>query len=141
MINKEKRNEYQRKLYKENLERGRAYNRKSYWKNKENRDKSAREYQRKAKIDVMSHYSNGEIKCACCGVKEIVFLTIDHIKGDGNKLRKEKKHKTGGMFYIWLRTNKYPEGLQVLCHNCNQAKRQLSHCPHKDLLSTQPSQE
>lgn len=82
----------------------------------------------------MSHYSFGKNACACCGITGLVFLTIDHIKGDGAKHRREETHKGGIMFYIWLRKNKYPEGFQVLCHNCNQAKRQLPRCPHIDDL-------
>jgi len=115
----------------------RKYNRKSYWKNKESRDAHVKEYQQKSKSDVMEHYSNGKNECACCGVKGLVFLTIDHINGDGATERKSKKHKTGVMFYVWLRKNNYPSGFQVLCHNCNQAKRQLSKCPH-DLLTHKP---
>lgn len=116
------------------LEEQRAHNRKSYWKHKESRDKRTKAYQLQAKIDVIGHYSQGKSECACCHIKGIIFLTIDHIRGDGAIERKAKRHKTGSMFYIWLRTNKYPTGFQVLCHNCNQAKRQLLQCPHNELL-------
>jgi len=135
MTSKEKNNEYSRKVYRKNLERGRAYNRKSYWKNKESRDKKVKEYHTKVKSEVMTHYSDGKLACLCCGVKGLVFLTIDHINGDGGIKRKTKEHKKGMMFYIWLRVHKYPKGFQVLCHNCNQAKKQLSKCPH-ELLET-----
>lgn len=33
------------------------------------------------KQEVMSHYSKGSPKCACCGENEFIFLTIDHIFG------------------------------------------------------------
>ncbi len=113
----------------------RKKNRESYERHKDSRDLRAKNYQRQAKVDVMAHYSNGTNKCECCGIKGLVFLTIDHINGDGAEQRKTGKHKKGTMFYIWLRKNKYPTGFQVLCHNCNQAKRQLPECPHKDLLA------
>ena len=37
----------------------------------------------------MAIYSEGQPKCACCGEKELSFLTIDHINGKGNIHRKE----------------------------------------------------
>jgi len=106
-------------------------NRESYLRHKESRDKRAKDYQKQAKVDVMDFYSNGSNKCNCCSVEGISFLTIDHICGDGAEMRNKKVHPKGSMFYIWLRKNNYPKGFQVLCFNCNQAKRQLSECPHK----------
>jgi len=117
-----------------NLEKHREYNRKSYWKYKTIRDIRAKEYQNRAKEEVISHYSRGTNACACCGVTGLIFLTVDHINGDGAKKRKAKQHKTGKMFYIWLRSHAFPQGFQILCHNCNQAKKQLSMCPHKLLV-------
>jgi len=32
---------------------------------------------------------------------------------------------------LWLRKYNYPKGFQVLCHNCNMAKR-FGVCPHKE---------
>ena len=132
---KDKKNKYQKIAYYKNLDKRREYNRKSYYKNKDERDKKIKEYQQKNKSDVMNHYSGGNARCSCCGIKELIFLTIDHIEGDGSKQRKDGTHKTGSMFYIWLRKKNYPKGFQVLCYNCNQAKRQLKNCPHKELLS------
>lgn len=34
--------------------------------------------------------------------------------------------------YAWLHANKYPDGFQVLCHNCNMAKGFYSRCPHNN---------
>ena len=37
------------------------------------------------------------------------------------------------MMYGWLRRNSYPEGFQVLCHNCNLGKKiNGGVCPHND---------
>lgn len=66
--------------------------------------------------------------CMCCGIKELVFLAIDHIDGGGNQHRKRLRINN---MYLWLRKEGYPEGFQVLCHNCNFAKR-LGKCPHKE---------
>lgn len=41
------------------------------------------------RLAALTYYSNGTLKCACCGDGHIEFLTIDHINGDGNKHRKE----------------------------------------------------
>lgn len=80
---------------------------------------------------VISHYSKGTNKCACCGEDEIAFLTIDHINGGGNVQRKTTG--SGSSFYWWLVKNNFPKGYQVLCYNCNcgRAKTKDGICPHK----------
>jgi hypothetical protein len=57
------------------------------------------------------------------------FLVIDHVFGGGNSHRRELGY-SGSPFYYWLVKHGYPDGYQVLCHNCNFAK---SHggCPHE----------
>jgi hypothetical protein len=103
------------------------------------------EYNRKQKIEVLTHYSNPP-KCACCGEDHIEFLCLDHINGGGNverfKVRgrdKRGKSKAGVTFYFWLRTQGFPEGYQILCSNCNMAKGQkkVKFCPvhHQELYA------
>lgn len=86
-----------------------------------------REYNRKQKVEVLTHYSNPP-KCACCGENHIEFLTIDHINGDGAEQRKrlsgDSQKFSGFLFYEWLIINNFPKGYQVLCMNCNMAKGQ-----------------
>lgn len=89
-----------------------------------------KKYRDKERLAVLSYYSNGALCCACCKVKNIEFLAIDHINGNGNTHRKEVK-KTGGTFFRWLIKNNYPEGFRVLCHNCNFAMWHLGFCPHQ----------
>ncbi len=69
--------------------------------------------------------------CACCGESTSEFLTIDHIANDGFAHRK----RVGGGYsmYLWLKRNQFPEGVQVLCHNCNMAKGFYGSCPHSRL--------
>jgi len=67
----------------------------------------------------------GGIKCSCCGVTDLVFLTIDHVNGGGARHR--KKIKTS--IYKWLKDNNYPPGYRVLCWNCNWAEAHGG-CPH-----------
>ena len=82
------------------------------------------------KIKLINHYSNGKMECICCGVKEIQFLTLDHINGGGAEHRRIADKGAGSDFYAWLLRNKLPGGIQVLCYNCNCAKNINGICPH-----------
>lgn len=76
--------------------------------------------------------------CVCCGENNPVFLTIDHINGDGNHRRRTGKRLHQGNTTLYARLVKYgwPSDLQVLCYNCNCAKKQNAYCPHEDELRT-----
>lgn len=77
---------------------------------------------------VMDHYGG---KCFCCGEAEPCFLAIDHINGDGNSHRR-KIGKWGSGFFKWLIENDFPDGFQILCHNCNMGKHlNGGTCPHQ----------
>ena len=73
------------------------------------------------KIDVLTHYGNGECKCVRCGFDDIRALSIDHINGNGTKERRQTGRK-GKAFYRWLQSQRYPEGYQTLCMNCQFIK-------------------
>lgn len=74
----------------------------------------------------------GGPKCVCCGEKEPVFLTVDHIHGNGSAHRNKVTNGfSGSPFYRWLIRQGFPPGFQVLCHNCNHAKHILGECPHR----------
>ena len=81
------------------------------------------------RLEALNHYSHGELKCACCGEREYKFLCLDHIDGGGTQHRKSLGSK-----YIlsYLKQAGWPEGYQVLCHNCNMAKGFYGVCPHKE---------
>ena len=141
--------EYHRRWYAKNRESilaryDKEYHQRYYIKNKEKilarkalhwkTHKAIQKRSRlKMKVEVFSYYSKGTPKCKCCGVKELVFLTIDHINGGGRKhLRKHSRELRGGyVFYRWLKKNNYPKGFQILCYNCNCGKRSSKKCPHK----------
>jgi len=74
------------------------------------------------KKDILTHYGNGRCACTKCGESRLACLSIDHIKGGGNKQRQGKLRGTVP-FYLWLRSNGYPEGYQTLCMNCQFVKR------------------
>ena len=80
------------------------------------------------------HYSHGDIKCHCCGERNIEFLSLDHIKDDGAEHRRSiGVHRGGGQhFSSWLRKTGYTYAdLAVSCHNCNMARALYGQCPHK----------
>ena len=60
-------------------------------------------------------------KCACCGERDLMFLTIDHVNNDGGKYRKQNKdHNQINHLLKLHRQNSI--SLQLLCMNCNHAK-------------------
>lgn len=114
-------------------------NRKSYQKNKAKRveyyrahrdvkNAYQRENNKKLRLEILNYYSNGNIKCNCCGESELHFLSLDHINNDGYTHR-----KTVGFarqLYMWIKRNNFPPIFQVLCMNCNFAKGKIGYCPH-----------
>lgn len=79
------------------------------------------------RLRVLKHYSGEVPVCACCQEAHYEFLGIDHIDGGGTQHRKS----VGVNLDRWLIKNGFPEGYQVLCHNCNLSLGMYGHCPHK----------
>ncbi len=80
-----------------------------------------KELYRKRKFEILSHYSNSEQPfCKFCGFKDMRALQLDHINDDGANDR--RANGSGNRFFLYLLRNKFPEGYQVLCANCNQIK-------------------
>jgi hypothetical protein len=46
-------------------------------------------------------------------------------------LRPEEVKPAGRAFFAWLKRQGWPEGFQVLCHNCNSSKGYYGYCPHE----------
>jgi hypothetical protein len=89
----------------------------------------------KLKMEVFIHYGGNPPRCACkyCNEDNIIFLTLDHIDGSGRKHRKLLKANGGNVFYRKLKNLGYPDGIQVLCYNCNCGKSKNGGiCPHED---------
>ena len=136
-----------------NTEGGKAYaeNRKQYMKDyqaehQDHIDAVQKENRRKTRLEALQHYSGKEVpECACCGENIFEFLNLDHVNGDGAAHRREigmvhgtgkQNHqpKIGGNgFPRWLKRNGWPNDppIQVLCCNCDAAKRHNSVCPHQ----------
>jgi hypothetical protein len=83
----------------------------------------------KARDQVYAAY--GGYVCACCGETEPAFLTIDHVNNDGAAHKREFSLKTGDQMHRWVIRMGFPQGFQVLCMNCNWAKRYNGICPHQ----------
>lgn len=103
-----------------------------YQQQNEKKDKRAYWTQvRKAKVaslkfEVFSHYCGGIPRCQCpgCDVVDMCFLQLDHIVSKGRDEAMRFKR-----LYQRLKDTRYPSGFQVLCANCNWAKRTNSQCP------------
>lgn len=99
----------------------------NWYKTSDYRDRNTK-IRAEEKKSVLDHYGG---KCECCGENEPLFLAIDHMEGNGNNHRKAI-NKWGSGFFKWLIVNDFPEGFQVLCHNCNMGKHlNGGKCPHK----------
>jgi hypothetical protein len=76
------------------------------------------------KFTVLTYYSNEYAQapsCVDCAMMDIRCLSIDHIYGGGTKHRKIVG--AGHKFYQWLKKNKYPDGYDTVCMNCNFIRR------------------
>lgn len=107
----------------------------TYWQNPKKRREVVNKYRDNLRMVALTTYGGNPPKCKCCGESQKEFLAIDHIKGDGNKERKETGCRTGTEFYQMLKRTGFPKGrYQVLCFNCNWGKYRLGECPHKKNL-------
>ena len=122
--------EYQRKWKAENRERVLEMERARYHAQtpEQKAEKVAKNKERRIKLRAEAIKKYGG-KCNCCAETIEQFLCIDHMGGGGNQHRKEMTTKSIGE---WLYVNNYPEGFQVLCHNCNMAEGIYGKCPHNN---------
>lgn len=128
----------QRKWNAENWERSRAIARRAYLKymsqptNRVKERARTTELRRKLRQEFMDAYGS---ECACCGLRDTRFLTLDHVRGDGAKKRKEGDRWHYSVF-ARLRKQGWPaqDDYQILCFNCNCAKGRGGLCPHQEDL-------
>ncbi len=87
----------------------------------------------KLKQEMIAAYGGS---CSCCGEISDEFLTLDHIKRDGNTHRRSlapthPRGATAKQVYMDLKRHHWPrEGFRLLCMNCNFATRFGATCPH-----------
>ena len=100
-------------------------------------------------MKVLQHYSKHLSKsdipcCNCCGENShIAFLALDHIAGK-RKMDSEPElvklgyssSYTGRRLNEWIIKNNFPDGFQILCHNCNHSKGHSKDntCQHQQSL-------
>ena len=93
-----------------------------------------RRQRRDTKEFVLRGYSRGKPKCVCCGFSNLDGLALDHIEGR-KKMGHSRELGSDDLRMVvkkeYKKTGKWPTGVQVLCHNCNGAKRESPECPHK----------
>jgi hypothetical protein len=70
-------------------------------------------------------------QCVCCGEREPLFLSLDHINGRQNE--RKGMRQEGDALIRWLARHNYQHGgrLRLLCLNCHQAITWTGSCPHK----------
>ena len=81
--------------------------------------KQGRQYHERKWQKVLAGYGH---VCTCCGETRRFFLTIDHVNNDGAQERRERGMNTARTLTEILRKN-FPPNYQILCMNCNHAKR------------------
>ena len=122
--------EYKRDYYKRNRTKELTRRRKEYESDRAKYAAQAVKQRVRRRRLVFDAY--GGSKCSCCGEKEELFLSIDHIEGGGVQHRKSIGAGSSTSLYNWLIKNRFPDGFQVLCMNCNHGKfRNGGVCPHK----------
>lgn len=133
--NKEKYQKSQKAYYETNKEKIKE-KRKSYpsyqvnYHKKGQNDINRKKRLLELKTQVLEHYGT---ECACCGESHIILLGVDHINNDGKETRSKsgKYRLRGESLYRFLIQNGFPEGIQILCFNCNIGRQNNGgECPH-----------
>jgi hypothetical protein len=96
------------------------YSRSWHEKHREEERQKARSRLKSLRLFVIETYGG---KCNCCGESHIEFLQIDHVNGTN------KDKKRGDELLLEVRKSGYSSEYQVLCANCNFAKRNTNICP------------
>jgi len=133
IMNKGNRSKYLKQWHSEHSEHERQYYRVYAKSHRDENNLKMRRYRLRVKLEVLSHYSNDNLRCSCCGESTAEFLTLDHINGNGRKEKVQMglENKSSTAFYLLLKKRGFPSGYQVLCYNCNCGKKLNDGvCPH-----------
>jgi hypothetical protein len=96
-----------------------------------NHARGEKKYAAKLRLIVIKHYCGEDIRCQClgCHTTDICFLQVDHIDGKGHSHRIGVNRAVGKALWLWIIKNNFPQGFQILCSNCNYAKKCGPCCP------------
>lgn len=117
-----------------NPQRERAYHRSYQKSHPEIHARAEKKYAQKLKRIVILFYCGNKPHCQCpgCTTAEFCFLSVDHKNGRGHRHKFNKRLKwriSGKALWLWIIKRKFPKQFQVLCWNCNCAKRNEKQCP------------
>lgn len=129
--NRDRYNKRQRLWRKKNPDKVKSAKTKYEGRNPERVKERQGIYRKGRRLKVLTYYSGGTPKCACCGETILEFLCLDHTNGGGNKHRKTLGDPSGTSIYQWIIKNNFPTGFRVLCYNCNNAYGHYGKCPHQ----------
>jgi len=98
---------------------------------KETASRANRNYREKKQQQLFDIFGD---HCRCCGESNKVFLTLNHINGDGaDERRRLTGNPQSGSMASWreaIRTKDHTR-YEILCYNCNNAVKDGRVCPHK----------
>jgi len=118
----ERRREYNRRYYEENLETLKAQSRDKYQANEAYRNRTRertiiRNREQRRQLRQKAFDLLGRL-CIRCGFSDERALQVDHINGGGTE-----EARRLGPWKLAKRIIEHPEDYQILCANCNWIKR------------------
>ena len=92
----------------------------------------SRAYNKRVRSEMLDVYGR---KCSCCSEDNVVFLTLDHLRGSSDGVPVNhgfySRPSRGIGEYLRLRKLGWPkDGYRILCMNCNFAIGIYGYCPH-----------
>lgn len=123
---------YYHNFWLKNKAKKQAYNKQYHIMNSKKISVRKKEISIQYKKECFNAY--GGCICLCCGEKELMFLSLDHVFNDGSVERRKLGGKRGYPIYALWRARNYPDKdrYQVLCMNCQFGKKLNNGiCPHK----------
>jgi 5'(3')-deoxyribonucleotidase len=102
--------------------------RRYYHNNKEKCREKSSGYRQELRNEFLTEYGG---VCSCCGEANQSLLTVQHIKGGGNKHRRDVGGTSTGVLYDLKKRGWPKDDFEILCFNCNMASSNGRLCPHK----------
>jgi hypothetical protein len=96
--------------------------------NKELHRQNRKKAEWELRLEMIAAYGG---RCVCCGEREPLFLTLEHLKG-GGRAHRRRLHRASSI-YKELRSQGWPMDYTVLCFNCNSVRGQTGRCPHESI--------